>query len=59
MVDDLTEDDSGLSMRLSVEASYDKDTEVIFHKDKGVPASRLVEVIDRAKAVGLTKLTIQ
>jgi biopolymer transport protein ExbD len=58
-LDDLTEDESGLSMRFSVEAAYDKDTEVIFHKDKGVPSSRLVEVIDRAKAAGLTKITIQ
>jgi hypothetical protein len=58
-VDDLTEDEGGLSMRFSVEASYDKDTEVIFHKDKRVPESRLVEVIDRAKAAGLTKFTIQ
>jgi hypothetical protein len=58
-VDDLNEDEGGLSMRFSVEAAFDKDTEVIFHKDKGVPSSRLVEVIDRAKAVGLTKLTIQ
>jgi biopolymer transport protein ExbD len=39
--------------------SLDKDTEVIVHKDKGVPSSKVVDVIDRATAAGLTKFTLE
>jgi hypothetical protein len=58
-LDDKTETDSELSMAFSTSAALDKDTEVILHKDKGVPSAKLVEVIDRAKAAGLTKFTIR
>ena len=34
-------------------------TELVIHKDKGVPSTKLVEVIDRAKAAGLSKFTMQ
>jgi hypothetical protein len=58
-LDDKTETDGELTTAFSANAALDKDTEVILHKDKGVPSSKLVEVIDRAKAAGLTKFTIR
>jgi hypothetical protein len=64
MADSVTVDanpksESELSMMFSGAAALDADTEVVLHKDKAVPSSRLVEVIDRAKAAGLTKFTIE
>jgi biopolymer transport protein ExbD len=58
-LDNKIETDSQLTMVFSANAALDKDTEVILHKDKGVPSAKLVEVIDRAKAAGLTKFTIE
>lgn len=58
-VDDKPETDGELGMVFSGDAALDKDTEVIVHKDKGVPSAKLVEIIDRAKAAGLTKFTIE
>ena len=58
-LDGAAKTDSELSIVFSGDAAADKDTEVILHKDKGVPSSKLVEVIDRAKAAGLTKFTIR
>jgi len=58
-LDDKLETDSQLTMLFSANAALDKDTELILHKDKGVPTARLVEVIDRAKAAGLSRFTIQ
>ena len=58
-IDDKPETDSQLSMMFSGYATLDKDTELILHKDKGVPPARLVEIIDRAKAAGLSRFTIQ
>src|SRR6185312_6868095 len=49
MLDGAAKTDSELSIVFSGDAAADKDTEVILHKDKGVPSSKLVEVIDRAK----------
>lgn len=59
MVDTNPETESELTVAFSAYAALDPDTEVILHKDRGVPSSRLVDVIDRAKAAGLTKFTIE
>jgi hypothetical protein len=58
-LDGKAETDGELTLAFSGNAALDKDTEVILHKDKGVPSAKLVEVIDRAKAAGLTKFTIE
>lgn len=58
-LDGKAETDAELALGFSGHAALDKDTEVILHKDKGVPSARLVDVIDRAKAAGLTKFTIE
>jgi len=58
-LDNKPETDGELTTAFSANAALDKDIEVIVHKDKGVPSARIVEVIDRAKAAGLTKFTIQ
>lgn len=52
-------DDGQFTMKLIATSGNDKDTEVVFHKDKAVPEARLDELVDRAKRVGLTKLTIE
>ncbi len=58
-VDDVSRTDEAMANIFSAQATIDKDAELLLHKDPGVPSSRLIDVIDRAKAAGLTKFTIQ
>ncbi len=58
-VDEVTKTDTELTMTFRGEATLDKDTEVLLHADPGVPSSRVVEVLDRAKAAGLTKFNFR
>lgn len=59
LIDGDAASDSELSTRFGEAAAADKDTEVIFQKDKGVPSSRLIELIDRAKAAGLARFSMR
>jgi hypothetical protein len=43
----------------SVQAALDAETDVVIEKDKGVPSSRVVDVIDRAKANGLKNFSLR
>ncbi|HEY0250316.1 MAG TPA: hypothetical protein VGC41_02275, partial [Kofleriaceae bacterium] len=59
IVDDKPESEAELGILFTGQAALDKDTEVIVQKDKGVASARLVDLIDRAKAAGLSKFTIR
>jgi hypothetical protein len=43
----------------SMQAALDDETDVVIEKDKGVASSRVVEVIDRAKAQGLQNFSLR
>jgi biopolymer transport protein ExbD len=58
-VDGDARDDDALAAVFRAQAAQDPATEVVIEKDRGVPTAKLVELIDRAKAAGLTKFTIQ
>ena len=50
---------ANLSAAFRTQAATDVETEVIIQKDKDVLSGRVIEVIDRAKASGLTKFSIR
>jgi len=52
---DLTE----LSTVFSMQAAMDGDSEVVISKERDVPRSRVVDVMDRAKAQGIKKFSMQ
>lgn len=59
LIDDKPEEPGPQIGTFSANAAMDPETEVIIHKDKGVPTSAMTDVIDRAKAQGLTRFSIQ
>lgn len=59
LIDDKPEEPGPQIGRFSAYAAMDPETEVIIHKDKGVPTSAMTDVIDRAKSQGLTRFSIQ
>jgi biopolymer transport protein ExbD/TolR/matrixin len=59
VIDGRPRDPSDLGIAFSGQVALDPETEVILQKDKGVPPARVGEVIDRAKAAGLTHFTFE
>lgn len=57
-VDDEPVDTAGLRSRLRTAAESNPNTLVIIRADAGVSHGRVVEVMDQARGVGLTKLAI-
>jgi hypothetical protein len=52
-------DDGQFTMKLIAVAGNDKDTAVVFHATKAVSPARVTELVERAKRVGLTKITTE
>lgn len=53
------EHDGQLNGAFSMQAALDSDTEVVIVKERGVPASEITRIVERAKANGLERVTFK
>jgi hypothetical protein len=59
MFDGKPVDDGAINGALSLQAAQDPETELVISKEKTVPTSALIKLIDRAKAQGLKNFTMK
>jgi len=59
LIDGRPRDQSDLSIAFSGEAALDPETEVVVQKDKGVATARVTDIVDRAKAAGMKRVSIE
>ena len=59
MIDGKLVDDDSINVAFSMQAAEDLETEIVISKEKSVPSSKLIDLIDRAKAQGLKNVTFK